>query len=320
LERSISAIGILLVLMSSAVAQTFPNRPIKFVSPYPPGGAVDILARVLGQQLHERLGQPVVVENRAGGSGILGTAAVAKSPPDGYTLLMASSGPMVVNPNLFSKLPYDIVRDFAPVTLVAIVPSILGVHPSVPVHSVKELISLARLHPGKLNFASSGNGGSGHLAGEMFNQMAGVKMTHVPYRGTGNAVIGLLTGEVSVVFENTLSVLPHLKQGRIRGLAVTSSKRSAAVPHLPTVAESALRDYSAGPWFAVLAPVATPQDIIGVLNREFVNILRTPDVSKKLAADGADVVASTPEYLAERIQSELKVWGKVIKQANIKLD
>lgn len=299
-------------------AQGYPNRPIRFVSPYPPGGAVDILARFLGQHLHDSLGQPVIVENRAGGSGIVGTAAVAKAPPDGYTLLMGSSGPLAVNPSLFPDLPYDTLRDLAPITMVAIVPSILAVHPSVPVKSVKELIAFAKANPGKLNFSSSGNGGSGHLAGEMFNLMAGIKMIHIPYRGTGPSVIGLLTGEVSLSVENMLSLLPHVKVGKARGLAVTSMKRSQAAPELPTIAESGLPGYSAGPWFAILAPAGTPRDVLGVLNREFLRILRRPDVVKRLSTDGGDVVAGTPEELAEYVRTEIRSWAKVIREANIK--
>lgn len=299
-------------------AQSYPNRPLRFVSPYPPGGAVDILARFLGQHLHDSLGQPVIVENRAGGSGIVGTAAVAKAAPDGYTLLMASSGPLAVNPSMFPDLPYDPTRDLAPITMVAIVPSVLAVHPSIPAKSVKQLIALAKANPGELNFSSSGNGGSGHLAGEMFNLMAGIRMTHIPYRGTGPSVIGLLSGEVSLSFENMLSLLAYVKEGRVRGLAVTSVKRSQAAPELPTIAESGLPGYSAGPWFAILAPAGTPRDIVNVLNRELVKILRRPDVVKRLSADGGDVVAGTPEELSEYIRSEIRTWAKVIREANIK--
>jgi tripartite-type tricarboxylate transporter receptor subunit TctC len=310
--------GCLVCSIGTCHAQGYPNRPIRFVCPYPTGGAVDILARFLGQYLHESLGQPVIVENRAGGSGIVGTVSVAKAPPDGYTLLMGSSGPLAVNPSLFPDLPYDTLRDLAPITMVAIVPSILAVHPSVPVRSVKQLIALAKANPGKLNFSSSGNGGSGHLAGEMFSLMAGVKMIHIPYRGTGPSVIGLLSGEVSLSFENMLSLLPYVKAGRARGLAVTSLKRSQAVPELPTIAEAGLPGYSAGPWFAILAPAGASKDVVGLLNREFVRILRRPDVVKHLSSDGGDVVAGTPEELAEHIRTEIRSWAKVIREANIK--
>lgn len=311
-------VGVSFALVTASLAQPYPNRVIRFVSPYPPGGAVDILARFLGQHLHEGLGQPVIVENRPGGSGIIGTAAVAKSPPDGYTILMGSSGPLAVNPSLFSDLPYDTLRDFAPITLVAVVPSILAVHPSLPVKSVKELMAFARAHPGKLTFSSSGNGGSGHLAGEMFNLMAGVKMIHIPYRGTGLSVIGLLTGEVSLSFENMLSLFPYVKAGRVRGLAVTGTRRSRAAPHLPTIAESGLPGYSAGPWFGVLVPARTPKEIVTQLNRELVKILRRPNVLEKLSTDGGEVVGSTPEEFTEHIKAELKSWAKVIKEANIR--
>ena len=316
-----TVIGASLVCLTGVCrAQGYPNRPIRFVSPYPTGGAVDILARFLGQHLHESLGQPVIVENRAGGSGIIGTASVAKAPPDGYMLLMGSSGPLAVNPSLFPDLPYDTLRDLAPITMVAIVPSILAVHPSVPVRSVKQLIAFAKANPGKLNFSSSGNGGSGHLAGEMFNLMAGVKMIHIPYRGTGPSVIGLLSGEVSLSFENMLALLQYVKEGRVRGLAVTSAQRSQATPELPTIAEAGLPGYSAGPWFAILAPAGTPKDVVGVLNREFVKILRRPDVVKRLSTDGGVVVPGTPEELAEYIRTEIRNWAKVIREANIKVN
>jgi tripartite-type tricarboxylate transporter receptor subunit TctC len=318
LPKTASACLMLVCAASMAHAQGYPAKPIRFISPYPPGGAVDILARYLGQHLHEAVGQPVIVENRAGGSGIVGTAAVAKAPPDGYTILMGSSGPIAVNPSLFADLPYDTLRDLAPVTMVAIIPSILAVHPSIPVQSVKQLIAFAKSHPGKLNFSSSGNGGSGHLAGEMFNVMAGVRMTHIPYRGTGPSVIGLMTGEVSLSFENMLALLPYVKEGRVRGLAVTSAKRSQAAPDLPTVAESGLPGYAAGPWFSIWAPANTPKDIVTTLNREFVKILKRPDVVKRLSTDGGDVVTGTPEDLAEFTRTEIRSWARVVKEASIK--
>ncbi len=316
----IVTIGIAFALVTTSMAQTYPDRPIRFISPYAPGGGTDILARLLGQKLNESVGQPVVIENRPGGGGILGTELVAKSPPDGYTILLGSTGPLTVNPSLHRTLPYDTLRDFAPITLVSIVPSVLAVHPSLPVKSVKQLIAFAKAHPGELNFSSSGNGGSGHLAGEMFNLMAGVKMIHVPYRGTGPAVLGVVSGEVPLSFSNMLSMLPHVKSGRLRGLAVTSVQRSSAAPDLPTISETGLPGYEAGPWYGVLAPAGTPKEIIARLNAELVKILRRPDVHQKVSADGGEVVGSSPGEFTAHIRAELTRWAKIVKQANIRAD
>jgi len=308
----------LVCFIGTSSAQGYPNRPIHFVVPYPPGGGNDIFARFLAQPLHESLGQPVIVENRVGAGGTIGTASVAKATPDGYTLLMGSSGALAVAPSLISNLPYNSFRDLAPITMVANVPNISAVHPSVPAKSVKQLIALAKANPGELTFGSSGIGGSGHLAGELFNLMAGIKMIHVPYRGTGLSIIGLVSGEISVTFENMMTLLPHAKAGRIRALAVTSVQRSPVMPELPTIAESGLPGYSAGPWFAILTTSGTPQEVVSVLNRAFVKILKRPDVVKVLSARGADVASGTPEELAEYIRTETSRWAKVIREANIK--
>ncbi|MBI3936885.1 MAG: tripartite tricarboxylate transporter substrate binding protein [Betaproteobacteria bacterium] len=275
---------------------------------------------MLGQKLSESLRQSVVIENRPGGGGIIGTEYAAKSAPDGYTILLGSTGPLTVNPSLHRKLPYDTLRDLAPITLVSIVPSILAVHPSLPVKSVKELIAYAKARPGQLSFSSSGNGGSGHLAGEMLNVMAGVKMVHVPYRGTGPATIAVVTGEVPLSFGNMLTMLPHVKSGRLRALAVSSVKRSPATPSLPTVAEAGVPGYEAGPWYGVLAPAGTPRDIIARLNSELVKILRQPDMREKLSSEGGEVVGSSPEQFAQHIKAELARWARIIKAANVRAD
>ena len=308
----------LVCFIGTSSAQGYPNQPIKFVVPYPPGGANDIFARFLAPLLNESLGQPVIVENRAGAGGTIGTASVATSTPDGYTLLLGSSGALAVAPSLISNLPFNPLRDLAPITMVANVPNILAVHPSVPAKSVKQLIALAKANPGKLTFGSSGVGGSGHLAGELFNLMAGIKMIHVPYRGTGLSVIGLVTGEISVTFENMMTLFPHVEAGRIRALAVTSVQRSPVMPKLPTIGESGLPGYSAGPWFAILTTGGTPREVVSVLNREFVKILKRSDVVKVLSARGADVVTGTPMELAEYLRTETSRWAKVIRDANIK--
>jgi len=286
--------------------------------PYPPGGGNDIFARALAQPLNESIGQPVIVENRPGAGGTIGTAAVAKAAPDGYMVLMGSSGALAVAPSLMSRVPYDPLRDLAPVTMVATVPNILAVHPSIPARSVKELIALAKARPSELTFGSSGTGGSGHLAGEMFNVMAGTKMVHVPYRGTGLSVVGLMTGDISVTFENMMTLLPHVKAGRIRALAVTSVQRSTVVPELPTIAESGLPGYTAGPWFAIVTTGGAPQEAVSVLNREFVKVLRRPDVVKRLSGRGANLLPGTPEDLAKHLRAEIDRWAKVIREAKIK--
>ncbi len=320
MKQSLMMIGVSLALVGTSAAQNYPNRPIRFVSPYAPGGGTDILARALGQKLSESLGSSVIIDNRPGGGGIIGTEAVVKAPPDGYTILLGSTGPLTVNPSLYKKLPYDTLRDLAPITLISIVPSVLAVHPSLPVKSVKELIAYAKAHPGELSFSSSGNGGSGHLAGEMFNVMAGVKMVHIPYRGTGPATIALVAGEVPLSFGNMLSMLPHVKSGRLRALAVTSVKRSPAAPELPTVAEAGVSHYEAGPWYGVLAPAGTPKDIIARLNSELVKVLRQPDMREKLQQEGGEAVGSSPEQFTEHIKAELVRWAKIIKEANVRPD
>lgn len=308
----------LVAFIGTSAAQGYPNRPIQFVVPYPPGGGNDIFARFLAGPLQESLGQNVIVENRSGAGGTIGTASVARAAPDGYTLLMGSSGALAIAPSLMSKLPYNPLKDLAPITMVATVPNILAVHPSIPAKSVKQLIALAKTNPDKLTFGSSGIGGSGHLAGELFNAMAGVRMTHVPYRGTGLSVVGLVSGEIGVTLENMLTLLPHAKAGRIRALAVTSVQRSPVVPELPTIAESGVPGYSAGPWFAIFTTAGTPDEMVSILNREFVKILKRPDVVKVLSGRGADVVSGTPAELAEYLRVETSRWAKVVRDANIK--
>lgn len=300
-------------------AQNYPAKPIRFISPYAPGGGTDILARLIGQKLAENLGQPVVVDNRPGGGGIIGTEIVAKSAPDGYTVMLASPSPIVVAPHLHKKLGYDPLKDLAPITLITVVPAVMAVHPSLPVKSVKELIALAKSKPGAFTFSSSGNGGTGHLAGEMLKMMAGVDMLHVPYKGTGPATTAVVGGEVSLTFGNIISLLPHVKANRLRALAVTTPKRAPVLPEVPAVAET-LPGYSAGPWYGVLAPGGTPQNVVAKLNQEIVKILRSPEVKQNLAADGADPVGSTPADFAKHLKAETERWGKVVREARMKVD
>ncbi len=302
--------------ISHANAQNYPNRVIRLVSPYAPGGGTDYFARLIGQKLGESLGVSVVVENRPGAGGVIGADIVAKAAADGYTLLLASPSPLVVAPHLNKNMPYDPRKDLAPITLVANVPAIFVVHPSLPVKTVREFIQFAKSRPGELTYSSSGNGGTGHLAGALFDLRAGTKMIHVPYKGTGPATAALIAGEVTVGFAESIALTPHIKSGRLRAIAMTSPQRSALFPDLPTVAET-IEGYTAGPWYGVLAPAKTPASLITRLNREIVNILRTPEIRAGIAGAGAEVVGSTPEELALQIKEESERWARVIRESAI---
>jgi len=316
---SIAALVCAICTVHVACAQDYPNRPIRLVSPYAPGGGTDYFSRLIGQKLTERLGISVVVENRPGAGGVIGSDAVAKAAPDGYTLLLASPSPMVVSPHLNKNMPYDPLKDLAPITLVASVPAIFVVHPSIPVKTVKEFIQFAKARAGELTYSSSGNGGTGHLAGALFDLRAGTKMIHVPYKGTGPATIALIAGEVSIGFAESISLTTHIKAGRLRAIAMTSLKRSPLFPELPTVAET-IPGYTAGPWYGALAPAKTPADIIGRLNREIAAILRAPDVRAGLRDSGAEPGGNTPVEFAAHIKDEYERWGRVIRESAIKSD
>ena len=320
MKQVVAAVVLVAGTLGMAAAQSYPNKTIRLVTPYAPGGGTDIIARLLAQKLTENLGQSVVVENRTGGGGIVGTEVAARAAPDGYTILMGTSGPLALNPNLYSKLPYDVQRDFSPIMLVATAPHLLAVHPSVPARTVKELIAVAKANPGKLTFSSGGNGGSSHLSGEMFNMLAGVKMLHVPYRGTGPAAIAVVTGEVGLSFVDVLTTLPHVKSGRVRGLAVSGAKRSAVAPHLPTIMEAGLKGYESGVWYGVLAPSRTPPEVIGRLNLELSKVIRDGVVSTRLTAEGSEVIGGSPEEFSTYMKAELERWAKVIKVANVRID
>jgi tripartite-type tricarboxylate transporter receptor subunit TctC len=303
-----------------AAADAYPSKPIRFVVAFPPGGGTDIIARSIAQKLAERLAQQVVVDNRPGAGGNIGTDIVAKSAPDGYTLLMGSAGPLAINASLFASMPFDPVRDLAPVTLAASTPNVLVVHPSVRATTVKELIALAKERPGEINFASSGHGTPAHLAGELFDSMAGVKMIHVPYKGAAPALADLLGGQVQIMFSTMPPALPHVKDGKLRALAVTSAKRSPAMPELPTVDEAALHGFEANTWHGVLVPAGTPPPIIARLNREIVAILHLPDVVERLSGQGAEPVGGTPEEFAAYIKSETLKWAKVVRESGAKAE
>jgi tripartite-type tricarboxylate transporter receptor subunit TctC len=311
--------GSLLVAASEArAAEGYPNKPIRIVCHSPPGGGADFVSRTLGEKLAERLGQPVVVDNRPGASGSIGAGIVAKSAPDGYTVLLGSSSAVAVNPAL-QRLSYQaVIKDFAPVTLVSRVSYVLVVHPAVPATSVAELIRLAKSQPGRLNYASSGTGSASHLAMELFKNMAGVDLTHIPYKGSAPAVIDLIGGQVQTGFNNLIPALPHVKSGRLRALGVSGSARSAAMPEVPTIAESGLPGYEALQWYGVLLPARAPRVIIDRLNQEIGAILQLPEVRERLTHEGGDVIGGTPEQFAAHIEREIAKWTKVVNAANIR--
>lgn len=308
----------LATLAGAALAQGFPTKAIRMIVPFPPGGPNDILGRVVAQKLTDQIGQQVVVDNRGGAGGIIGAELAARAAPDGYTLLLGGTASLSINPSLHRKLPYDPIKDFAPVSLVGTAPSILITHPSVPVKTVKQLIDLAKAKPGHLNFASAGIGTPPHLAGELFKSMAGVDMVHVPYKGGGPALTDLLAGQVGIYFSGISSALPFVREGRLRGIAVTSARRTAVMPEMPTIAESGLPGYEVGNWYAIVAPAATPKAIVIRLNHEIVKTLAVPDVKKRFIELAADTLGSTPEELTAYNRSEISKWAKVIKSAGIK--
>ena len=308
----------LLVMAAGANAQ-YPAKPIRMIVTYPPGGGADTMARIIAPKLSERLGQQVVVENKAGASGQIGADLVAKSPADGYTILLDATA-YSVNPSLYPKLPYDPIKDFAPITILVRVPNILVVTPGFAPKSVQELIALAKSKPGQLSYASSGNGSAQHLAAELFKVGAGVDIVHIPYKGGGPALADVMGGQVPMFFGNMSSALPHVKSGRVRALAVTGGKRSANVPDLPTIAESGVPGYEVYEWNGVFAPAGTPAAIVNRLQAEIARIMHLPEVSEKLAALGAEAVANTPQEAAAFVKAEIAKWTMVVKQANIKAE
>ena len=303
-----------------AQATDYPAKPIRLVVPAAPGGGADFLARIVGVKLGELVGQSVVVENRAGASGTIAADGTAKSAGDGYTVLMGQSTSIVIAPQLYPKLPYDTLRDLKPVTLVAEVPNVMVVHPSVPANTVKELIALAKAKPEMLNFGSSGNGAPSHLAGEMFKSATGTRLVHVPYKGAGPAVNALIAGEIQVMFAPIVAVLPQVKAGRLRALGVTSAKRSAAAPDLPTLAETGLTGYEISSWFGLFVPASTPAAVVDKLFKETNRVLKSPDVIERFAKEGAEPVGSTPADFNNYVRTEFVKYNKVIKDNGIKAD
>ena len=318
--RPMAVAAAVVCLAPWAQAQNYPNRPIRWVVPFSPGGAADVPGRILTQKLSEALGHQVVVDNRPGAGSTIGAEQVAKAPPDGYTLLMISNTHFV-SAALYKKLPFDSLNDFAPVTQVTSAPNVVVVHPSLPVKSVKELIALAKAKPGKIDYASSGNGSTQHLTGALFTKMAGIEMTHIPYRGSGPATADLLSGQVTVGFPGIAGMLPQIKAGKLRVLAVTGAKRSPELPDVPTVAQAGVNGYDVTAWFGVTAPKGTPRDIVLKLHGELLRILKNPDVQKQLLNAGQEVDwQETPELFGEMLKVESAKWARMVKESGAQVN
>jgi tripartite-type tricarboxylate transporter receptor subunit TctC len=307
-------------LSFSALAQQYPAKPVRMVVPFPAGGPTDIVGRTIGQKLNDTLGQPVIIDNRAGAGGVIGTEHVAKSPPDGYTLLLGSISGLAVAMSLYPNRGYDSLRDFAPVTQAVTVTNILVVHPSLPVKNVRDLLALARAKPGALNYASSGSGTVTHLAGELFKTLGRVNIVHVPFKGGAPALTALMSGEVQMSYENSLIVVPHIKAGKLHALAVTGVQRSKLMPELQTIAEGGLPGYAASGWYGFVVPAAVSKEIVGRLNADIARILRMPDVVERLSGQGAEPVGGTAEQFGAFIRSEIEKWTGLVKTANMKAD
>ena len=310
----------MLLIGWSAAAQTYPSKPIRFVVPYPAGGPLDTVARLLGQKVSENVKQPVIVDNKPGAGGNIGADVVAKSAPDGYTILMGAVATHAINPTLYAAIPYDPIRDFQPITQVASTPNVLIVNASVPAADVREFIAYAKSHPGKLNFGSGSTGSAGHLAGELFKAMAGVDMVHVPYKGAAPAMQDLIAGQVQLMFDNYASASTQVRAGKVKALAVTTAKRSSLAPDLPTIAEAGLPGFDINTWFGVFAPAGTPQAIVERLHAEFTRALAQPGVRERMTNLGAEPVGNRPEEFAAYIQSEAGKYARVIKASGAKAD
>ena len=306
-------------LAAGQAPDAWPGKPVRLILPFPPGGGTDILGRLISERLSANLGQPVVTENRGGAGGNVGAEAAARSAPDGYTIVLVAPS-LAISPNLYSKLNYDPVKDFAPVSLVATVPNVMITHPSVQANTLAEFIKLAKTKPGGMNFGSGGSGTSNHLAGELFNIVAGVKLVHIPYKGVNLAMQDVLSGQIHLVVIGVPAAAPHIKAGKLRALALVAPQRSAALPDVPTVAEAGLRDFEVTTWYGILAPAGTPRPVVARLNAELVRIMHSPEVKDRLAAMATDPVTSTPEEFADYIKREIAKWGDVVRKAGLKAD
>lgn len=305
---------------AAATAQGYPVKSIRFIVPFPPGGGNDTIARLIGQKLTAATGQQVLVDNRPGAGGAIGAEAAAKSPADGYTMFLAGVATHGINPNLRRKIPYDPHKDFDAVSLIASAPLLVVVHPSLPIKSVKQLVALAKARPGQINYASNGAGGSSHLAVELFNMMSGTKMTHIPYKGLAPALTDLLSGEVQVMFSSAVAMLPQVKAGKLRAIAMTGARRSPAIPDIPTVAEAGVPGYETGSWYGIVVPAGTPRVAIDRLSREIIAIVRSPEITGRLNDEAVIPVGSTPAEFTTHIKSELARWAKTIRQAGLALE
>ena len=304
---------------AQAPAQTFPSKPIRLVVPFPPGGPTDILGRAIGAKLAEFVGQPVIIDNRGGAGGGIGADNVAKSPPDGYSLLLGTTGTHTINPNLYSKLPYDPIKDFVPISLVVKYLNILVVNPNVPVKSVAELIALAKQKPGEVTFGSAGNGSSNHLTGEMLATLTGVKMQHVPYKGSGPALNDVIAGQITFMFDQYSTVGPNIKAGKLRAIGIATRQRHRLLPDVPTIAET-LAGFEVSPWYGLFAPAGTPREIVNRLNTELTKVMNSPEIHERMTTLGWDPVTNSPEEFSAQIKSELAIWADVVKKSGAKID
>jgi tripartite-type tricarboxylate transporter receptor subunit TctC len=309
-----------LIGLGTALAQNYPIKPIKFIVPYPPGGASDVTARILGQKLMEAYGQPVVIENRAGANGNIALAEVAKAAPDGYTILMGNVGPNAINAGLYKTLPFDPIKSFTPITLVSSVPIVLLVSPTLNVKDAKDLIAYIRANPGKTSFASGGNGSATHLTAERFKSMAGLDTLHIPYKGDAAAMMAIMSGEVTMAFATIVAAMPQIKSGRVKTIGIASKTRTASLPDLPTISASGLTGFESASWGGVLAPAGTPSAIVASLHREFAQILRMPDVNEKISSLGADIIGSNSAEFSDYLKAEITKWSGVIKSAGVNID
>lgn len=316
----LAAVTASLVPVAPALAQAFPNKPIRWILPYPPGGGSDTIARPFARKLADNIGQQVIIDNRGGAGGNIGMEAAARAAPDGYTVVMGLTAQLAVNPALFPKIPYDPIRDFEPIMMLANGGYLLVAHPSLPAKTVTDLIAIAKKQPGALLYASSGNGSGGHLASELFNAMAGIRTTHVPYKGGGQAMVDTIAGQTQLLFTPPISSVAHVESGRLRAIAVSTTKRLSSMPNLPTIAESGVPGYDSGVWYAMLAPKGTPQNVISRLHEEYRKVLADADIRSFLTKSGVEPDGGTPEELGKYMRSELSKWARVIKAAHIKLD